>query len=177
MAAHLKLPAYGKRLLLARRAGDHPLEVALIFGHDWRADVGDVPILAINPEDYAPGAYDFHCVAGVRVAVHDQEMAAAVCDEVATPPSFGAFFDLLGELARIAAPVAVFWPPRSTWKAREASSLAFEARWPDREAQRMQWPRWWSDALEADYQRRWEQWMAYYAYTRGLVKDWRALAA
>ena len=175
--AHLKLPAYGKQLLLRRRTGEHPLEVALILGRDWRADVGEIPILAINPEDYAPGKFDFHVVAGLRVVVHDQDMHAEECDDYVRPPAFGVFYDLLTELARSAAGVYIRWPEKLGWEEQEVRWLARQwQRW-DRAASRMQWPRWWSDELNADYLRRWSDWMRYFAYTRGILDDWRAEAA
>ena len=173
---HLKLPAYGKPLLACRRAGDHPLSVALIFGHQWRAEVGEMPILAIHPEDYAPGVFDFHVVAGLRVEVHDQEMWAAERNENVLPPTFGVFYDLLTELARFAAPLAVVWPAKSGWDSIEAGELAREARWFDRAAHQLQWPRWWSEALHADYQLRWTEWMTYWAITHGILDRERAEA-
>lgn len=176
----MKLPAYGKPLLLRRRAGDHPLEVALVFGHQWRADVGRMPLLALNPEDYAPGVYDFGCVAGLRVLVHDQDMAAADCDENVLPPTFGVFYDLLGELARLAARVEIVWPAKSGWQPVDARELAREWRWMDRArpaGDRMQWPRWWSDALDDDYERRWYEWESYTAAMLKFLGDKRAEAA
>jgi hypothetical protein len=153
----LKLPAYGKQLLERRRAGDHPLEVAFILGEDWRD--GQEPRLCINPQDYEPGRYDFRVVAGTRVLVLDQALGAGECDENARPPTFGKFYDLIGELAEFAAVVEIEWPLRSGWMRREIQEMAWTARWYDPSIRRMIWPRWWSDERNTAYSDRFEPWI------------------
>lgn len=155
----LKLPPYGRALLERRRGGDHPLEVALIYGHDWRADVGGVPRIALNPEDYEPGGFDWHLFAGIKVVIHDQEVTGAEFDENLRPPTFGKFYDLITEVAVFAAFIEIAWPARCGLSLREATELARSCRWFDRETKKVQWPRWWSDDIEAQYARRMSGWL------------------
>lgn len=172
----LKLPPYGRQLLERRRAGDHPLEVALIYGHDWRADVGGVPRVALNPEDYVPGKYDFGFLAGLRVTIHDQDLNADECNPTTTPPTYGKFYDLIAEVAKFVACLDLRWPARSGWPPREAAEFARCCRWHDHAAGRMQWPRWWSDALAAEYTRRWPAWLEDSAIAHGIIEPERAEA-
>jgi hypothetical protein len=68
----LKLPAYGKRLLEERRAGNHPLEVTLVYGDKWWDF--EQPKLCIKPDEFEPGKYDFSVCAGIHVIVIDNDL-------------------------------------------------------------------------------------------------------
>jgi len=153
----LKLPAYGKNLLLERRNGRHALEVALVYGDRWRERT--YPRVCIMPDQYEPGIYDFRMLAGVRVAVLDQLMAFEDLDDTGTPPVFGVFFDLLAELANVAAFVEVEWPREAKLPMREVSEIAHSFRWADPATKRFQWPRWWNDDLDRDYRARLPGWV------------------
>ena len=166
----LKLPPYGRALLERRRGGDHPLEVALIYGREWWAAVGGMPRIALNPEDYTPGVFGWRLFAGIKVVIHDQEVNADERDEKAAPPAFGKFYDLVAEVAAFAAYVVIEWPARSGWPTREAGEFAWCFRWLDLEARRMQWPRWWSDELQRNYSRRFQAWAQDSAAAHGIIE-------
>ena len=161
----LILPAYAKQLLADRRAGRHPLEVTLIYGNDWQA--GDAPRLALKPEDYEPGKFDFHMIAGEKITVLDQVRGAYEFTQ-ATPPSFGKFYDLLRELAACDAYVVVDWPMNELHL--DAEMLAYGWRWFDPVEQRMRWPLWWSDVLSAKHRRRVALWWQDRAVECGVIK-------
>lgn len=152
----LKLPAYGKRLLEERRAGRHPLEVNLCYGDRWREIAA--PLIAIDPKDYAPGKYDFHMLAGLRVTIHDQlaggwELAAA-----AQPTTYGKFYDLVREAAAADAWVLIRWPAGTEPRESSAQMMAFNCRWWCTERRAWQWPRWWSAELDAQQSARCATW-------------------
>lgn len=171
----LKLPAYGKQLLLDRRAGKHPLTVTLVYGDRWYE--GKNPKICIKPEDYQPGQYDFRVVAGVQVIVIDQLVGASECDEKPRPPTFGKFYDLLSELAAADGWLYIEWPKTAGWPAIEATQLARNARWRTGDGSAEQWPRWWNDELEARQQRRRTQWLTHQAYELGILERERGQAA
>src|SRR3990167_6513354 len=85
----LKLPPYGKALLDRRRGGDHPLSVNLVYGDRWREV--EPPRVALDPKDYAPGRYDFHMLAGLRVMIHDQLAGGWEMDASILPAIYGKF--------------------------------------------------------------------------------------
>jgi len=143
--SRLKLPAYGKRLLIQRRAGIHPLDVALVYGDRWW-DAPD-PRVAIDPKDYEVGKFDFHVLAGLRVTIHDQLGASFDADPVLRPPSYGKFYDLLHEVAAANAYVVIRWPKNVDPRETELLQQAFGCRWWSRELRSTQWPRWWNDDL------------------------------
>jgi len=174
--ARLKLPAYGKRLLLERRAGRHPSEVTLVYGDQWWE--AQHPKICIRPEAYDPGKYDLRMVAGCKVVVLDQLLCAALdFGGEGWPPIFGKFFDLLHEVAAAGAYVEITWPSKVGWPARHLSEYAWAARWYDRAAQRMQWPRWWNDELAAQHDARWQLWFQDRAVECGLTERERGAAA
>lgn len=140
-----KLPAYGKALLAQRRGGNHPLTVTLVYGDDWSA--GREPRVCLKPEDYAPGRFDFGVLAGTKVVVLDQGIAAA------GPPEVEHFHALLGELADADAVVFVEWPESSGCAPMTADVIArCERSGPA-------WPSWWSDELEARHTANWIAWL------------------
>lgn len=129
-----RAPAFAKSLILNRRRGFHPLQVDLVFGDDWgeasarakreaavfvrdglrAVPYGDawlrkvgVPMLALRPRDYAPGAVDFRCLTAVDVCVVDGCGAVGDWDVDAdgVVTSWGLFYYLLGDVARWAAKV------------------------------------------------------------------------
>lgn len=147
-AARLKMPAYGKRLLLERRAGRHPLELALVYGERWWEV--EQPKICIKPCEYEPGKYDLRMVAGLKVVVHDQDLGVLdyKAATVTSLPIFGKFYDLLHELALCKAYVEIRWPEKSQLGRDELSAFAYACRHPHPTEPRMIWPRWWSDALD-----------------------------
>ncbi len=138
-----KLPAYGARLLKARRSGKHPLTVHVVFGHDWRS-VND-PKICINPDEFLPGVFDWRCIAGVRALVMDQ-----ACESLAED---GRVFGLIGELADYAAFVDVDLPDGE----QMASAMAFARRIV--KGGRRDWPLWWNDEREARMEAGFCAWM------------------
>jgi hypothetical protein len=108
MTARLRLPAYGKALMEARRAGNHPAVVHVLFCEDWRhkprCEEGcgaDHPRLAVKPSEFAAGTLDWRLVTGSLVAVFDDRdrMSLQFSRE---------FYGLLAELGRFAGPVHVY---------------------------------------------------------------------
>lgn len=141
-----KPPAYGKRLLEQRRAGQHPREIELIYGDRWKE--GRHPFVAIEPKDYNAGIYDLHVLAGTRVTVVDQLGEGFDVDENAYPPRWGKFYDLLGEVAANRAVVMIRWPKGV--EPRTELLLDFvdrRGRWFNRETRLHEWPKWWGDEL------------------------------
>lgn len=150
----LKLPAYGAPLRAARRAGEHPLCVHVIFGDRWREPVqcsvwartlvqGAHPVLAVRPSEYAAGTLDWSVVTGLRVAVFDQNALAA---DVGGP-----LFVLLGELGRFAADIEVHSAIWST--SVQADELALMHK-------RDAWPAWWTEEVEKINEKRRANWFA-----------------
>lgn len=167
MTGRRKLPAYGKQLLNARRAGDHPLCVHLIFGRDWKAATrcawahlpGAHPLLCVHPVDYAPGMYDFRAVTAVMVALFDQDALAGECPWRGDQADFGRLYDLAGELARYAAGVDIhsLWErPRDAREIAHAWRAHAERNNPEKNHG---WPRWWSEDIERDHTRRRFAWL------------------
>lgn len=97
-----RFPAYGKRLYERRLQGDHPWGIDFIYGEDWvRVDAATsiFDLLAIKPQDYRPGLFDFRVVAGL--AVHLIDRSSIECwfaDE--DDEGFDKFWHLIGELGR-----------------------------------------------------------------------------
>lgn len=146
----MKLPAYGRALVDARRAGNHPERVAFVFGDDWRAPQ---PRLALRPDDYERGKYDLRPVAGVPVDLHQRS------------EEHGKFLELAGELARWAAEVRLHVPYPLFIGQREAQPTIVDVRelaWCSRELAdgRSRWPAWWSEEIDRQYVQRREQHIA-----------------
>lgn len=133
-----KLPAYGKALLQARRMGQHPAEITVVYGDDWRGVAP--PRLCVKPHQYQPGAMDWRVVAGVKVTALD--LAGGLGDFDLTVERFGPFYSLVGELAAMQAYVVVRYPERGKWLDQDADALAYACRVGGR------WPAWWSDDLD-----------------------------
>lgn len=192
----LKLPAYGKALIDNRRRGFHPLYVDVLYGDDWREaatrakleaavfvkdgrnarpyedrwlkEVG-APMLALRPREYAPGVYDFRCVAGCAVRLFDTVGAA---DDVDVDPAavypaqrtlrWGLFYDVVRELALFAASVALHVGMSDLGE--DMAQYAIGVRHWDAEARRMVWPRWWSDEIEVRRGQRQFNWIGAAGY-------------
>lgn len=160
MTPRLKLPAYGKQLLAARRAGDDPLVVHVIYGENWR----DEPTclwqckgaahakICLKPADYQPGLYDFHLVTGLQVALFDQPRASFAEDDK--------IFDLIGEIGRWSADLHVYvageeWPPSASRLAHGRRNY----RHVHDAAANHGWPRWWSNEIEQLNEQRRQDWL------------------
>jgi len=123
-------PAYARALAQARDLGQHPRHVWVVYGDDWSRWRTAEPILCVKPP-YRSHALDWHVVSGVPVRVVPR------CTADAGP--------LLADIARVAAPVDLLPDGR---RGAGITDVAFAAR------RGGCWPRWWSDALDADYRRR-----------------------
>jgi hypothetical protein len=170
----MRLPAYGRRLIDERRAGRHPIEVTVVYGDKWR-DHGQLKI-CIKPEEFLPGVYNFHILAGLRVLVVDQLGESSDLDEKVIPPTFGKFYDLLAEIAAADAWVTLRYPQYEAFD-RDIANLALCAKWWSHETRSMQWPRWWNEELHAKHERRWSMWQTHRAYALGILERERGRAA
>jgi hypothetical protein len=144
----LKLPAYGKQLLNARRLGQHPLVVHVIYGEEWRpgercgaeCEGAEHPRLAVRPSEFQPWTIDWHVVTGCKVVVFE-----SMFDRRRN------FYDLLGELGRFAGPVHVMSPDDEQVTAADALALRVKKMFGD-------WPRWWpieTERLNGERRERW----------------------
>lgn len=146
----MKLPAYGRALIDARREGRHPACVVVIFGYDWTPK-GTAPRLAVKPS--ACLGLDWSCVAGLSVQVDDRTR-----DDEDPFDEHGnrKLYFLLGEIARRCA-----W---LTFEATEnlahepAHSFAYLHRRWDTAHRRWIWPAWWSEEINAQNAANREQW-------------------
>ena len=138
-----KLPAYGKALLQARRMGQHPREITVVYGDNWRGV--KLPRLGVRPLQYVPGQMDWRVVAGVKVTLLDRAQALTEFDIEAN--RFGKFYTLIGELAAMDAYVVCAYPDGNEWRYQDAEQLAYACR------NGRAWPRWWSDDLDARQRR------------------------
>ena len=134
----MKLPAFAKSLLAARFQGGHPNLIQVIYGEDWTPARADAPLIAVKPAQFAPGLYDWRCVAGISVELHhraaepEQWTGAAIGFVAAECAQWSPCVDLVfADGLRCA-----------------AAMLAFACR------SQGQWPAWWSERLEADYGQR-----------------------
>ena len=132
MTARLKLPAYGRELREARDAGRHPDRILIIYGDAITRPEGALCVFAA---DYKPGAIDWSVVSGVPVTVEWRSGNAI------------AFGELVAELAAATAPVYIITPNGNRI---EASEYLYD------ELTRADFPLW-SQDIERDYFRRWEE--------------------
>lgn len=171
----LKLPAYGAALRAARREGRHPLCVHVIFGHDWKAQTfcqpltrllaqGEAhPVLAVKPEDFERGRFDWSVVAGLNVAVFNQNPSEfGVWVPSQKDPQFGVWkhtkddgdyfklWWLVGELGQFAAEIEV----HANGMVETADAYALSMKWPS-------WPGWWPEATETQNAKRRQVWFRY----------------
>jgi hypothetical protein len=130
MTARLKLPAYGRELREARDAGMHPERILIIYGDAIQRPDGALCVFAA---DYQPGTIDWSVVAGVPADIEwrNGELAR----------------ELVAELAAVTAPVHAILP---SGHRIEASEFLYG------EMARADFPLW-SQDIERDYFRRWEE--------------------
>lgn len=147
----------------------------VVYGDKWWEI--DPPKICLKPEEYEPGKYDFHMLAGLHVTVVDQLAQSAEVNEFVLPPTFGKFYDLLAEIAAADAWVTVEYPAPIEPRTRNLEDLALDAKWWSRELRAYQWPRWWNDELEAKHARRWSAWHMWRAYDLGILERERGRAA
>lgn len=144
----MKLPAYGKRLLSARRGGLHPPEVTVVYGEDW-----DVPgaacRLAVKPGEAL--GLDWRCVAGLPVEFLNRSALALFEMDDGEP------LRLIGEIARESAQIMVVEGAVRTF----ADDLAFLKR----AGKPPRWPAWWSEEIDKQHgqnRKRWIEEAAHY---------------
>lgn len=165
----MRLPAYGRPLLEARRAGDHPARVLFVFGDYWKAE-SPHPKLALKPGDYAPRRFDFRLVAGVPVDVLERSDGAL---HQGTPK----YLWLAGELARWACEVTLRVPyalyrgqAESDRTVTDAGMLARCQRRYDAAKRAFVWPAWWNEDLDCAYGEQGKRWYGErFALVAGLV--------
>lgn len=169
-----KLPAFGAALRDRRRRGEHPLCVHLIYGHKWRIGTecfwasaqlvaAPHPEIAIKPEDYEPELYEFSVLLGLQVCVYDQTGEAAWYED----PCFGParpglmrFYQMLGEIASVAADVEVHSPAFGTddWRACELAAMGRRRQLAGDASMNHGWPSWWSAEIEHNNAKRRDRW-------------------
>lgn len=128
----MKLPAYGKSLLQARRAGQHPPVVTVIYGLHWDSD-GNVTKLAVKPGE-ALGR-DWRCIAGLPIELEDRFLDGEDTEQLR----------LAGEIAREAALVMMARGAAGRYPVHVHAFLS--RRW-NAAARLMEWPAWWSEEIE-----------------------------
>lgn len=139
MTMRRKRPAYANALLDARRAGDHPSTVMVIYGNDWAVG-GGVTRLAVKPGEAL--GLDWGAVVGVRVDVVDRRRGADV--------DMTELYAMTGELAREAAHVAIVID--GVRHAAELLALAV------RHELRGVWPTWWTEETNQINERNRQRW-------------------
>jgi len=147
-----KLPAFGRNLLQARRQGQHPQLVIMVFADNWSGV--PQPKLALRPLEFVAGVTDWRVVAGVRVVVLDRE--AAIDDFDLAAAHYGPIYALVAELVDALAYVELRLPrgaaftldSGAAWQDVPADSVAFRCRHRFGGANKG-WPAWWSDRRAA----------------------------
>jgi len=148
MTPRLKLPAYGKQLLNARRLGQHPLVVHVVYGEEWGSGerCGDGceehPRLAVKPSEFQPWTIDWHVITGCKVVVFEADLGLYRTKN---------FYELMGELGRFAGPVDVFAGIPMHLVAREFMKMYGT------------WPAWWPMETERLNEPRRNRWHEFYA--------------
>jgi len=148
----LRLPAYGKALLSARRLGEHPLVVHVIYGEEWRpgescgteCEGAEHPRLAVRPSEFQPWTIDWRVVTGCRVVVFEgrEDMFFRAKN----------FYELLGELGRFAGPVHMV-RSEDSGSVSAADALAHHLL-----KTYGMWPAWWpieTERINAERRERW----------------------
>jgi len=150
----LRLPAYGKALLNARRLGEHPLVVHVIYGEEWRpgercgdgCEGASHPRLAVRPSEFEPWTIDWRVVTGCKVVVFDPYETGAARRN---------FYELLGELGRFAGPVEVYrLEADGRWAWWSTSHVLAAQLWSVNGT----WPAWWpieTERINAERRERW----------------------
>jgi hypothetical protein len=144
-----RLPAFGRLLLQARRCGEHPSEITVVYGDQWRAV--SAPKVCVRPAEYVPGQVDWRVVAGVKVFALD--LGDGLGDFDVQANRYGPFYSLIAELVAMDAYVVVRYAESGQWREQEADALAYACRWARR------WPYWWSDDLERRQRAAFHGWM------------------
>lgn len=166
-----RLPAYGARLRDRRRRGELPLCVHLVYGYQWRAELKCAfgylpplphPVLALKPEDYVPGEFDFTMVMGLQVCLFDQVGEAAYYDDIdrgPAQPHRSRLWWLLGELAAVAADIDLVSPVLGErWRAVELARFIQPNTLTGRRTSDAGWPFWWSQDIEEKNAKRRQNW-------------------
>lgn len=149
------MPRYAQALADARNSGRYPLAVNLCFGAKVRGV--PEPRIQIEPVKYKPGKFNFYMLRGLRVTIWDIDgYADDVTSVEGRPVMFGKFYDLLRELAAQDAYVLVKF---SDGLVLRVLDIANSSRWRNPVARRMEWPSWWSDALNEQQFARAKRWM------------------
>lgn len=150
----LKLPAYGKKLLEARRAGNHPLDVNLCFGSLWRCV--PEPKVAVMPSDFVPGIYNWTVLTGLCVTVFVQAVLEWRANIIANHLGalHTAYFAMMCvELTKADAFVIVRAPMLENGRMESRRELLLDmtlrlAGGGVTPENRPAWPSWWSDSLQ-----------------------------
>jgi hypothetical protein len=169
-----RVPAFGARVYKNRCLGRHPLFIKLLYGDDWReaflhqrlaktippkiepytrkwVAVAGWPVTVVSPREYERGSFDLRIYAGVDVEVIDQAGGLEV-ELVDGGKQFGKCFDLLCELAAIAASVrARGVHERDSW---DVDTIAFTYRYYDHRVSSYVDPPWWTADLKREYEQR-----------------------
>lgn len=128
----MKLPAYGKALLAARRSGHHPAVITVIYGEHWDVEA-DVVRVAVKPGE-ALGR-DWRCVLGLPIEIEDRFLNGEHDEQLR----------LAGEIAHVGALVMMNGGSGGRYPVHVHAFLS--RRW-DKAARRMQWPHWWSEEID-----------------------------
>lgn len=135
MMPRRKRPAYANVLLDARRAGDHPSTVTVIYGNDWSVGPG-VTRLAVKPGEAL--GLDWVCVAGLAVRVEIR-----TDDDIAE----GRDCEALRLAAQIACETAAITIHEHGLEI-ELHVLANLCRALEGATGKFVWPSWWSEEIE-----------------------------
>lgn len=145
-----KLPAYGKQLLEARRAGTHPAVIVVVFGEDWRVP-GVWARLAVKAAEWSPESIDWNVTRGVSVLILDRSSNA---DDPYDDTGARKLFFMAAEIARFAGFVTLE-VPEPLFLGEEAGpsrvhvhEWAFCCRTWVPGQRRWTWPAWWSEEIE-----------------------------
>jgi hypothetical protein len=104
----MRQPAYGAKLLAARRAGRTPLTVHVVYAEDpyltYRCNLfcNDHPELKLKPAEFEPGRFDWRALTGCLVEICDAD------GQYDTAPE--RFRPLVIEIGRLAGPVWINTP-------------------------------------------------------------------
>lgn len=156
----MRSPAYARRILDRRRAGDHPKGITLVLGDDWTPPEAPWPeMIALKPEDWRPGAINWLVCTGLPILIEDRTQppySVPARRGVVRATSAGDWCPWLalavgGEISEVAARVML---------QDDQTDMIIAARcyrYPRNG--RFHWPAWWSDAREARARRNSDRWL------------------